>query len=255
MEASIFEQLAAPIEKTSVKRKKITWKDKKTGEFKSYETDYITARVVMNRLDRVVGPQNWSDDYIDRPNGSVRCILSIRIDGEWVSKSDVGNETDIEGDKGAYSEAFKRAAVKWGIGRELYEEGTAYEPAPRKGNGAPAKPAQQPAKAKAPEQPAPQGEITHIPGSARLCELEGPQLYAIQKGGPAKFNMHPKRFENTWKKEFGARALKDVTVTLDEFVKRMQQHADPEKPETPTLDAYFGQPEYSPAYEGMVSGG
>jgi len=133
MEASIFEQLAAPIEKGDIKKKRIQWTDKKTGEKKSYETDYITARTVMNRLDRVVGPDNWSDDYIDRANGSVRCILSVRINDEWISKSDVGTETDIEGDKGAYSDAFKRAAVKWGIGRELYDEGTAYEPAPSKG--------------------------------------------------------------------------------------------------------------------------
>lgn len=88
---------------------------------------YITARAVMNRLDRVVGPENWRDEY-QEVHGGILCTLYLRINGEWVGKSDVGTPPEkIEVVKGMYSDALKRAAVRWGIGRELYKEGTAFE--------------------------------------------------------------------------------------------------------------------------------
>jgi hypothetical protein len=85
--------------------------------------DYVDARYVMDRLDEL-GPGNWQDRYEDRPNGSVRCGIGINIEGEWVWKWDVGDESDIEADKGAHSGAFKRAGVKWGIARDLYGHST-----------------------------------------------------------------------------------------------------------------------------------
>lgn len=81
--------------------------------------DYVDARYVMDKLDHL-GPENWQDRYIDRPGGSVRCGIGLLVDGEWVWKWDVGTISDIEPEKGSYSEAFKRAAVKWGVGRDLY---------------------------------------------------------------------------------------------------------------------------------------
>ena len=81
--------------------------------------DYVDARYVMDKLDRL-GPENWQDRYVDRIGGSVRCGIGLLVDGEWIWKWDVGTTSDIEPEKGSYSEAFKRAAVKWGIGRDLY---------------------------------------------------------------------------------------------------------------------------------------
>jgi hypothetical protein len=81
--------------------------------------DYVDARYVMDKLDHL-GPENWQDRYVDRDGGSVRCGIGLLIDAEWVWKWDVGTVSDIEPEKGSYSEAFKRAAVKWGIGRDLY---------------------------------------------------------------------------------------------------------------------------------------
>ena len=49
------------------------------------------------------------------------CELSVRINGEWITKSDSAGETDVEGIKGQSSDAFKRAAVKFRIGRYLYD--------------------------------------------------------------------------------------------------------------------------------------
>lgn len=81
---------------------------------------YIDARDVMKRLDDVVGFTNWQDDYIETPKGRVICRLSLRINNEWLTKSDGAGETAAEGEKGAISDALKRAAVKWGVGRYLY---------------------------------------------------------------------------------------------------------------------------------------
>lgn len=84
--------------------------------------DYIDARFVMDRLDAAVGPENWQDRFEDLPNGSVRCGIGITFDAgkTWNWKWDVGDQSDIEATKGAHSDAFKRAGVKWGIGRDLY---------------------------------------------------------------------------------------------------------------------------------------
>ena len=81
---------------------------------------YIDARDVMARLDDVFGVGKWSDNYFETPSGRIICELSCYIDSMWVKKSDGAGDTGTEGEKGAISDAFKRAAVKFGIGRYLY---------------------------------------------------------------------------------------------------------------------------------------
>ena len=126
-----FQKLAEPFARHEVKSLTKRYQDKKTKEWREYTIRFITARSVMNRLDAVVGPQNWRAEFktmMLRPDTTaVQCTLFLRIDGEWVGKSDIGTESDIEPEKGAVSDAMKRAAVHWGIGRELYGEGTAYD--------------------------------------------------------------------------------------------------------------------------------
>jgi hypothetical protein len=89
----------------------------------------------MDRLDTVCGPENWQDRYEETPRGRVICTLSINVDGHWVNKSDGAGNTDVEGDKGAVSDALKRAAVKWGIARYLYSLGNIWVPCEVKGDG------------------------------------------------------------------------------------------------------------------------
>ena len=48
------------------------------------------------------------------------CRIGIKIDNEWVWRSNGAGETQVEGEKGKFSDAFKRAAVLWGVGRYLY---------------------------------------------------------------------------------------------------------------------------------------
>src|SRR5438045_1047322 len=85
---------------------------------------YVDARVIQDRLDDVLGVGGWQDDYECLPDGSVVCRLRLRLGDEWVTKVDVGgpSEQPDGGDrlKAAFSDALKRAAVKFGIGRFLY---------------------------------------------------------------------------------------------------------------------------------------
>ena len=86
---------------------------------------HLTSRDVMKRLDDVVGVDGWKDSISFGEHTAV-CHLSIRIDGEWITKSDASGESNFEAEKGAAATAFKRAAVKFGVGRYLYylPEGT-----------------------------------------------------------------------------------------------------------------------------------
>lgn len=88
---------------------------------------YITNRAIMERLDDVCGPENWRNEFRYEQNGAVLCGISVKLSGEWVTKWDGAENTDIEAVKGGLSNAMKRAAVQWGIGRYLYdlEEGWA----------------------------------------------------------------------------------------------------------------------------------
>lgn len=82
---------------------------------------YIDARYVMGVLDTLIGPENWQRLHKSGPATTVLCGIAINIEGTgWVEKWDGAGETDIEGEKGAVSDSFKRAAVSWGIGRDLY---------------------------------------------------------------------------------------------------------------------------------------
>lgn len=90
---------------------------------------YIDARDAMNRLDEVFGAENWQDEYKEI-KGNVYCGVSIKDDnGNWVTKWDAGAETDVEKEKGESSDSFKRACVKWGLGRFLYDLDIQYVPA------------------------------------------------------------------------------------------------------------------------------
>lgn len=80
---------------------------------------YITSRAVMDRLDEVFGPLAWADNYTFNDKG-VLCTINVFVEDHIVSKTDGAPYTEIEPFKGGISDAFKRAGVKWGIGRYLY---------------------------------------------------------------------------------------------------------------------------------------
>jgi hypothetical protein len=82
---------------------------------------YIDARDAMELLDEVCGPENWKDEYKYEGNMWL-CGVSICTEkGAWVTKWDTGTAGDYEAEKSFISDSFKRACVKWGIGRFLYD--------------------------------------------------------------------------------------------------------------------------------------
>lgn len=97
---------------------------------------YVDVRLIQDRLDEVLGAENWQDDYEILQDGSVVCRLRLHLGGDWVTKTDVGSPSEQPdgGDrlKAAFSDALKRAAVKFGIGRYLYRlpaQWVEYDPA------------------------------------------------------------------------------------------------------------------------------
>lgn len=103
----------------------------KWGQFThAWVFPYVTARAVHQRLDDVVGPENWANTpqsvvtVAHARSGeavlSIQVGISIRIHGNWVTKYNVSEATDVESAKGGFSGAEKRAGSEWGIGRYLY---------------------------------------------------------------------------------------------------------------------------------------
>lgn len=182
---------------------------------------YLRAPTIMDRLDDVAGVDGWDVEYTETDRGYI-CKLGILVPtGEadtrvWLYKSDGGGTegmTKTEGanrvedtdndEKSAYTNAFRRAAYAWGIGRYLWRCGVpaylgdeptipdlptpAPEPAPARTQAphAPAAPAAPPAQRSAPpgrpapQRGAPQGDRNYdnfaVPRSGRA-------LFAWAKG-------------------------------------------------------------------------
>ena len=131
---SIFEDLAAPFPAEQVE-----WRagpvDNKDNPTSTLAIAYIDARAVMNRLDDVMGPGSWTNSYRAGPAGGVICSIALRIGDEWIAKEDGGENSDIEAVKGGLSDAFKRAAVCWGIARYLYDVPAQWVDCKKAGNG------------------------------------------------------------------------------------------------------------------------
>lgn len=124
-----FKALAAPFEPSEISwRVGSVTKDK----LKGMALAYLDARAVADRLDAVCGPDGWQCRYSHAAQKTV-CDIGIRVQTEaatanavyqtyeWLWKADGAGDSDIEAEKGALSDAFKRAAVRWGIGRYLYD--------------------------------------------------------------------------------------------------------------------------------------
>lgn len=82
---------------------------------------YKDARADMRILDETFGPMGWQRRH-ELVGGNLYCTVSVWDDSkqQWISKMDVGTESNTEKEKGQASDSFKRACVSLGIGRELY---------------------------------------------------------------------------------------------------------------------------------------
>lgn len=125
---SLTEQLQAPFDESEYE-----WRIQSSGKTADGKVwarvlCYVTNRAIQNRLDDVFGPMGWQNLYDAGPKGGVICGISVfdADAGKWVTKWDGADNTDIEEVKGGLSDAMKRAAVQWGIGRLLYNLESAF---------------------------------------------------------------------------------------------------------------------------------
>lgn len=103
---------------------------------------YTTDKFVFDRLDETVGPQGWQDDYVV-VGTSVTCHLKVL----GVMKSAVSDTNEKAQFGGPFmngqARALKRAAMKFGIARELWDKEDDEDSTPAKPTR-PAKPATRP---------------------------------------------------------------------------------------------------------------
>jgi hypothetical protein len=120
----ILHKLAAPFTAEAVDwRVGATSPDKTSG----LALAYVDARTVADRLDAVCGPF-WRCTYPTilrsgadgKTSSIVVCQIEVKLSGEWIARCNGAGDTAVEAEKGALSDAFKRAATMWGIGRYLY---------------------------------------------------------------------------------------------------------------------------------------
>jgi hypothetical protein len=157
----------------------ISWRIGPTnsGKTRAIALAYIDARDVQDRLDEVCGVF-WQTRHHHCGGEKLACDIGIKIGDEWLWRGDGAGASDVEAEKGAFSDSFKRAAVRWGIGRYLYDLDTPWVEIEAKGNsyvipdremaklrgvltGTPQKPASAP-----PPRPAPNGAAQPAPHSA-----------------------------------------------------------------------------------------
>ena len=193
------------------------------------QVQYITARTAMNRLDSVVGPENWWDEYIPGEN-SVLCKLTVRMpDGSTLTKADAGGYAGMpdqgDDDKSGFSDAFKRAAVKFGVGRYLYRDGV---PTFVKEREPAAAPVGEPAPVQAPvAEPVPIARSSRTP-SEGSAPRSGRALFAWTKEQEQRHEVGLLRYLNGWAKlqEFPGRMVDwdadQVSLGYSEAIRKLQ---------------------------------
>ena len=121
-EQTKLEQLAAP-----TREDELEWRIGQSGVDRNGKPwakilAYVTNRAVQQRLDDSFGPAFWQNEFRESGDGYL-CGLSILIDSVWITKFDGASCTQVEPLKGGLSDSMKRAAVQWGVGRDLYARG------------------------------------------------------------------------------------------------------------------------------------
>lgn len=114
------QQLKAPFDEVDIE-----WRVQQSGFTKAGKPyaqvlAYVDNRAIMDRLDAVFTIAGWMNEYKEAPDGGILCGISAEIEGNWITKWDGADKTNIEATKGGLSNSMKRAAVQWGIGRYLY---------------------------------------------------------------------------------------------------------------------------------------
>lgn len=111
-----FKELAKPFAYEDLEWRTLRVLGKTVDNVQAMIVPYVTARAIQDRLDLVCEPNGWWNEFRDWKGGQL-CGITIGNVTKW----DGAKDTQIEALKGGLSDAMKRAAVQWGIGRYLYK--------------------------------------------------------------------------------------------------------------------------------------
>jgi hypothetical protein len=121
--SQLLERLREPFPDTDIE-----WRVQRTlrrnNKWYAVVLPYVTSRAIMNRLDDVFGLTGWKNEFLRWGERGVKCRLWVKIGDEWLYREDGAsfedNKEHIDQIKSTFSNALKRAAVQFGIGRYLY---------------------------------------------------------------------------------------------------------------------------------------
>ena len=106
-------------------RQRVGWKDRAGRE---HEVDYVEWHTVADLLDRICPDWSHQVNQIKQIGDFVAITASITIRGVTRQGVGTGSAYDEKGIKKAEHDALKRAAVKFGIARELYRKEDEFAP-------------------------------------------------------------------------------------------------------------------------------
>ena len=241
----IYALLAAPFPEECVQRTD----GKTTG--KGYNTTGIGYQFIVNRINEVLGVgcfrahRTITVKEITRPSGRAAfeaiCDLTLElgeyVEGQFVtwaeSLADGGHVASSYADaqKGAYTNAFKKAAAFFGVGRQAYEGSLDDDNLP--GNEAIMQPVKRPAPPpQRPQQPKPLAQKAPVPQQSGTQHVtvpqQQPQVQPAPSNGPVRNRITSKQLGAIWalsrkagyaQSDFRARIKQEYKVTL-EFLDR-----------------------------------
>jgi hypothetical protein len=209
---------------------------------------YLTNRAIMDRLDEICGSANWRNEFRQWHGESQLCGISIRIDGEWITKWDGAPNTGIEPIKGGLSDSMKRAAVLWGIARYLYDlpdskatfldqrepgakrtkiENTTYwwRPPPMPASFLPAPEGMTTADKLPPKSPQPEGVLAGLQSTLALVQADQLPKWAkswdeVSAGVGKKSQEWPGKVSNAEELDKCHAIARQITVACDELTRR-----------------------------------
>lgn len=177
-------KLAEPFPESDVKQRPgaATWDHKQSCEknrcretrdpAKHIQFSYVDARAVAQRLDDVLTPGGWSFHVEVAASDVIKG--SLDIDG--IVRQDIGypnSDDDAEPYKSAVSDALKRCAVLFGIGRHLYDDNkNGHRPA-QNGRSAPTAPRPPLRAVSTPDDPYEDDLLADLPVNDATCSEHG----------------------------------------------------------------------------------
>ncbi len=178
----LWARLSAPLPTETISWRQDGRPIQRDGRFLARFVAYVDANTVRERLDSVV-PGEWDLTLELLPtlatddNDDARCSFKARLQILGVIREDVGTGRDY---KQAATDAFKRAAVRFGIAHELYSYGQNWVRVDSDGKYA--KPLEDPAEAYARRQAQP--AFSPEPASSDVPELEHEHEESVVATGP-----------------------------------------------------------------------